>query len=39
MKKIYEDMKIDLILLLEEVVRTSQSDNVEDTPDFPENFG
>ena len=39
MKKMYENVKIDLILLLEEVVRTSPTDNEGDMPDFPETFG
>ena len=39
MKKIYENMQIELIFLSEDVVRTSQNDNVTDMPDFPEDFG
>ncbi len=38
MKKIYENMEMELIFLSEDVVRTSQNDNVTDMPDFPENF-
>lgn len=37
MKKTYENIEISLILLSEDVVRTSQEfDNVENLPDFPE---
>ena len=37
MKKTYENIEINLILLLDDVVRASQQyDNVEDLPDFPE---
>ena len=39
MKKIYENIEISLVLLSEDVVRTSQNDNVTDMPEFPENFG
>ena len=39
MKKMYENMQIELVFFVEDVVRTSQNDNVEDMPDFPENFG
>ena len=35
----YENMQIELVFFVEDVVRTSQNDNVEDMPDFPENFG
>ena len=37
MKKIYEkaEMKV-LVFLEEDVIRTSQNDNVEPMPDFPE---
>ena len=38
MKKMYENMQIELVFFVEDVVRTSQNDNVEDMPDFPENF-
>ena len=38
MKKTYENIKIKLIFLAEEIVRTSPNDNVTDLPDFPENF-
>lgn len=31
-------MEMELIFLSEDVVRTSQNDNVTDMPDFPENF-
>lgn len=37
MKKTYENIEISLILLSDDVVRTSQEfDNVENLPDFPE---
>ena len=37
MKKTYENIEINLILLSDDVVRASQQyDNVEDLPDFPE---
>ena len=39
MKKIYEEMEMAVIVFAEEIVRTSQSDNVEDMPDFPEILG
>ncbi len=39
MGKIYETVEIQLVLLFEDVVRTSQNDNVSDMPEFPENFG
>ncbi len=39
MKKIYKNIELELVFLVEDVVRTSQNDNVEDMPDFPENFG
>lgn len=39
MKKIYESIEIGLVFLFEDVVRTSQFDNVTDMPEFPENFG
>jgi hypothetical protein len=38
MKKIYENIEIGVIFLTEDVVRTSQNDNVTDMPEFPENF-
>ena len=36
MKKTYQEMELILVFLTEEIVRTSQNDNVEDMPDFPE---
>ena len=37
--KLYEKVELEIIFLLkEDVIRTSQNDNVEDMPDFPENF-
>ena len=39
MKKIYQEMELVLIFFTEEIVRTSQNDNVEDMPDFPEFLG
>ena len=39
MKKIYQEMEMAVIVFTEEIVRTSQSDNVEDMPDFPEFLG
>ena len=38
MKKTYQKIELVLILFTEDVVRTSQNDNVEDLPDFPEIF-
>ena len=38
MKKEYQKIQLVLILFIEDVVRTSQNDNVEDLPDFPEIF-
>ncbi len=37
--KVYENIQMELIFLTEDVVRTSQNDNVTDLPEFPENFG
>ena len=39
MKKIYENIEISLILLSDDVVRTSSNDNIGDLPEFPEIFG
>ena len=39
MKKIYQEMELILVFLTEEIVRTSQNDNVEDMPEFPEFLG
>ncbi len=39
MKKQYEKVKIDVIFFFEEdIVKTSQNDNVGNMPDFPEDF-
>ena len=38
MKKEYEKIELVLILFAEDVVKTSNNDNVEDLPDFPEFF-
>ena len=39
MKKNYQEMQLDVIFFTEEIVRTSQNDNVEDMPEFPEFLG
>lgn len=40
MKKNYESFTLEIVFFCEEdIVRTSQNDNVTDMPDFPENFG
>ena len=40
MKKIYKNIELEVLFFSEEdVIRTSQSDNIENMPDFPENFG
>ena len=40
MKRNYENIEIKIILFNgDDIIRTSQSDNVEDMPDFPEMFG
>lgn len=36
MKKTYQEMELILVFFAEDIVRTSQNDNVEDMPDFPE---
>ena len=38
MKKAYDEIKMVVVFMTEEVVRTSQNDNVEDMPEFPEFF-
>ena len=39
MKKVYENITMDLVFFHEEdIVRTSQNDNIESVPDFPEDF-
>lgn len=40
MKKIYEKAQVEVLIFLEEdIVRTSQNDNLEPMPDFPEDIG
>lgn len=39
MKKTYQEVDLVLIFFTEEIVRTSQNDNVEDMPNFPEFLG
>ena len=40
MKKQYIILELDLVVFDEEdVIRTSQNDNVSDMPEFPETFG
>ena len=40
MKKIYEKAQVEVLIFLEEdIVRTSQNDNLEQMPDFPEDIG
>ena len=36
MKKIYEKAFLEVVILCEDIVRTSQNDNVEEMPEFPE---
>ena len=39
MKKTYENMSIDLVFFYDmDIVRTSQNDNIESIPNFPEDF-
>ena len=38
MKKTYQTIELVLIFLNEDVIRTSQNDNVEEMPEFPEFF-
>ena len=39
MKKVYCNIEIEMMLFpKEDIVRTSNLDNVEDLPDFPEDF-
>ena len=39
MKKNYEQIQLEIVFFCsEDIVRTSQNDNVENLPDFPENF-
>ena len=40
MKKMYENVELELVFFsTEDIVRTSQNDNVTDMPEFPEDFG
>ena len=40
MKRNYENVELEIVSFCsEDVIRTSQNDNVSDMPDFPENFG
>jgi hypothetical protein len=39
MKKTYQEIEILVVFFAEDIVRTSQNDNVEDMPDFPEFLG
>ena len=39
MKKTYQEMEMLVVFFAEDIVRTSQNDNVEDMPDFPEFWG
>ena len=39
MKKTYQEMEMLVVFFAEDLVRTSQNDNVEDMPDFPEFLG
>lgn len=39
MIKNYENVELEIIFFYDDIVRTSQNDNVEDLPDFPEIFG
>ena len=39
MKNTYQEMELVVIFFAEEIVRTSQNDNVEEMPNFPEFFG
>jgi hypothetical protein len=36
MKKTYQEMELILVFLTEEIVRTSQNDNIGEMPEFPE---
>ncbi len=38
MKKTYEKFEMEIISLYEDVIKTSQNDNVEAMPEFPEIF-
>ena len=39
MKRTYQEMQIEMIIFFEEdIIKTSQSDNMANMPDFPEDF-
>ena len=38
MKKQYENIILEVIFLSEDIVRTSQTDNTTEMPEFPEDF-
>ena len=38
MKKNYQEMQLVVTFFTEEIVRTSQNDNVQEMPEFPEEF-
>lgn len=39
MKKIYQEMQLEVIIFTnEDIIKTSQSDNTANMPDFPEDF-
>ncbi len=39
MKRIYQEIELEVIVFAQEdIVRTSNNDNVEEMPDFPEDF-
>ena len=38
--KNYQNVELEIVFFcIDDIVRTSQNDNVHDMPDFPENFG
>ena len=38
--KNYQNVELEIVFFcIDDIVRTSQNDNVQDMPDFPENFG
>lgn len=40
MKRNYENVELEIVLFCsDDVIRTSNNDNVENMPDFPEDFG
>ena len=40
MKRTYQELQLELVIFTQEdIIKTSQSDNIENMPDFPENFG